>query len=721
MHINDIARKRAILFSARVQFSPELQPIKETAIDKLIEQSLFVGFQGDGLTLQQIEGQRTFSLLDSIPSISQREAVQSLRRLENKERVIAQNSSTGVRYRLSDRAMVEIQDVQKSVELRLDRIIGRLFRNAERKPADYTDAFLECLSFIFAHLGDYYVQVLQDRKSKTDWLKAPRIGQAIQATGTKYQCAKDISFGRAVRQFFTEDDPDFNKVKWNLSQNYYIAKTLGLDKDGALLSKEVFGNAQFYLDTNILFQAVEPRMRHNRSFQALISACKRLGATVQVCQISIDEMRNAVGVHRDLILKVDDNVPEELASRVKGGLYELYHDEKQHSGSVNIDALFLNFIEPMKILTPQYSVELLDDEWFTSAKAQSDIAELSKNIIALSQQRPRPKTRGSAQHDAKMLWWVQKDREAGNRNTWFVTLDTLLPNVNNGDDKDENRPLAISLDALLQWISPIAMQGADGDEVAAIFAEAIKSQLLPSDAFFDLRDFLVFSELEISCKDLPVDDVEECLQYLRKTASNLNPADPKDLQTLGLEIHKFFADPGRRYKQDVARLEEESAQKDAKLEEVTSALTLRLDNLQHDFNEKFAEQQRKEEERRITEQRLFEEKLSALQREYEEKEEKRIAHDLLRSARRRLTIGSIVLMLLTVGVIYLTVIFGDQAKSAIERITSGWVILIATFVIGLAFLGLFLGRARIQVLELPGAEWWKGASGSAETKKLPSK
>jgi len=38
----NVAQKRSILLSARIQFSPETQPIKETAIDKVVEQNLFV-------------------------------------------------------------------------------------------------------------------------------------------------------------------------------------------------------------------------------------------------------------------------------------------------------------------------------------------------------------------------------------------------------------------------------------------------------------------------------------------------------------------------------------------------------------------------------------------------------------------------------------------------------------------------------------------------------
>jgi hypothetical protein len=53
-------------------------------------------------------------------------------------------------------------------------------------------------------------------------------------------------------------DPDFDAVKWTLAQNCYVAKAIGLDPTGFILSKDVFGNSVLYLDTNVLMEAMEP-------------------------------------------------------------------------------------------------------------------------------------------------------------------------------------------------------------------------------------------------------------------------------------------------------------------------------------------------------------------------------------------------------------------------------------------------------------------------------
>ena len=114
------------------------------------------------------------------------------------------------------------------------------------------------------------------------------------------------------------------------------------------------------------------------------------------------------------------------------------------------------------------------------------------------------------------------------------------------------------------------------DEVAAIFSDAVKYQLLPQESFFDLRDFLVFAEIASSCKELPAEDVEQCIRYLKTNAPNLDPSVPADREKIAREISKFFADPSRKYKQEIQRLEAELSRVEQehkrKLEENTQAI-----------------------------------------------------------------------------------------------------------------------------------------------------
>jgi len=349
---SDIAHKRSVLFSARIRFSPETQPVRETAIDRIIEQNLCIAHSKEGLTLQQIENQGAVSFADGIPAISRLDMQNSLKRLADINRVIVTGKPPQERYRLSEQALQELSEMQRLTETRFSRVVGRLFRNTEEASL-YATPFLECLCIIFSRLGDTYVRLLKGEASHRDLVSLPDVLTALQEIKARYPSINEADFKGAVFSFFRDSDPDYDTVKWNMAQNYYVAKALGLDPSGYLLSKEVFGSAVFYLDTNIIVHALEPRAPHYKSFEALSRACRQLQINLNVCYISLDELRSAVDFQREIILKVADQIPEATAPKIRGIFFQLYREELKSAGKVNFDELFADYYHPMEMLTQE--------------------------------------------------------------------------------------------------------------------------------------------------------------------------------------------------------------------------------------------------------------------------------------------------------------------------------------------------------------------------------
>ena len=50
-----IARKRSMRLSPRLRFAPQVQPLRETAIDKILEQNLLIADRDDGVIVQELE------------------------------------------------------------------------------------------------------------------------------------------------------------------------------------------------------------------------------------------------------------------------------------------------------------------------------------------------------------------------------------------------------------------------------------------------------------------------------------------------------------------------------------------------------------------------------------------------------------------------------------------------------------------------------------------
>ncbi len=476
-------------------------------------------------------------------------------------------------------------------------------------------------------------------------------------------------------EFFADEHPEFAALKWNLAQNYFVAKCLGLDPSGRLLSKEIFADADIYLDTNVLIQALEPGAKHHQSFEVLSRACTDLNIRLHACQISVDELRKVVSYEREAIEKVVDKIPDATAHKVKGVLFPIYYEQKQAGQEPNFDDIFEYFAEPTTALRTFYDVKVVDDQWFVDNLAAADTDQLAADIKKAYENRPwRHKSKNAADHDALLLRWVRRERETNNLNAWIVTLDHSLPNFVSPSPQGEI-PLAIRLDTLMQWLSPIALQADEGqDRAAVIFSDALKYNLLPQESFFELRDFLAFAEWEWETKELPAEDVEGCIRCVRTAAPHLNPADPGDREKISREFNKFLRDPGRKYKGELSRLEASNGELARAREEVERELLRTKTDMGGLISQKEAE-------------------LAAAQMEIR-------TLGLRSSAFRRLGFMALLWLLAEAAIVYLAIQFSDGTNN-FQKVKNAWefLALAPTFVVVVSWF--VLGRDRISALGWP--------------------
>ena len=117
MGIEDISVKRSVLLSARMRFSPHTQPIKEIAIDKILEQNLLVGDCDQGLTVREMEQQGATCFPDGAPAISRTEVDRSIQRLLKANRLQETVSAHVARYRLDPSGMIHSVGALSSASL----------------------------------------------------------------------------------------------------------------------------------------------------------------------------------------------------------------------------------------------------------------------------------------------------------------------------------------------------------------------------------------------------------------------------------------------------------------------------------------------------------------------------------------------------------------------------------------------------------------------------
>jgi len=553
----DIKRKRAILLTTKLRFSSDVQPKKESSIDKIIEQILPFDENKIGLTLHEI---KNIIYSESGSHILDNEIKNSIIRLIEGERIVSEKDrKNNIFYKLSEETYLEVEKIKQQAEDTFNSIVRRLFKNAKEGYKAYFDPFLDFLCIVFSSLGDEYVKILTGAFKKSDLLTGVSFSSALKKIKKNFPLIDHLLFKDAVITFFRDSDPDYDTVKWNMAQNYYVAKVLGMDPDGILLSKEIFSKAVFYLDTNIIISALEPKDIYHESFLVFKDACKQLRIELKICQVSLYELNCVIEFQRELLEKVGNQISDELATKVDSVFYQIYSEQKKSKEKFDLDDVFINFNSPKDDLKDKFNVGLEDDQWFYEAKKSPKVISFAKELkIRHSKMKGNQWKRDNAAiHDAILLFWLQELRRENN-NIWLITLDSSLPGAIPVTQSDNSRSLAITLDLVLQWISPIVAQEGREVDFSETYGKMIRSRFLPQEKIFDLQDFLIFHQVGIECKELPSEDVEKSIRYIKNELPTLDPSKSVDREKLVYELRKFFVSPDRKYKQQLESLEKEN-------------------------------------------------------------------------------------------------------------------------------------------------------------------
>lgn len=550
----DGVTNRAILLGARIRFSPTGASIREKAIVRIIEQNLACLDKGLGLTAEELceivcfAGHRTI-LRDA-------DVREGIRLLKDNGRIGESPVDGRPVYSLSKIASDEIRDLETECRRRDYGTLRYLFGNSQGNAQDYALAFFDLLSFIFSRVTDIYIQSIT-MGGRTESFINDRVLEAAINQAVEHQPVPDRkAFSYGAKLFFRESKPEFDQLKWNMAQNYYVAKALGSDKSADLLSVEVLKGAFLYCDTNVLIAALVPKCRHHNSFRELLKSCSTIGMKPCTAFITVRELQAVITAHGDLLRKVADKIPDATKLKVRSFLYESFLAEKELDPNLSVDLFLSRFNLTVKQVEKDLSITVIDDKIFEAIAKDSETIRLGHELATEYESiRRKKKSEKVAAHDAELIIYVRKENDAS-RKSWIVTLDTTLAAWRAKRDNETCR--LITLDALLQWLTPVAAGTSDEDLLAEIFSESLRYQILPRDVFFDLRDFQVFADMEIETAQLPAEDVEACIRDIHKNCINLDPSQSADREKIGRVIQRYFADPGTKFKRRIDELQIQS-------------------------------------------------------------------------------------------------------------------------------------------------------------------
>lgn len=209
--------------------------------------------------------------------------------------------------------------------------------------------------------------------------------------------------------------------------------------------------------------------------------------------------------------------------------------------------MFEPFHDLAEAIRTALGAEIVDDENFEKMPYSPNFIAAKEVFQEASRaHRHFEKFSNALSHDAVVFLSLGATARATPDQTWMVTRDASLPSAWTRLQPEGITIRAFLLDGLLQCISPFIVEE-DVKNFSELFSEAITAQLLPQVRVFDIDDFLLFQDIELDCKELTDDEVQEGLSRVKKHVLHGASYRHEDLAPAAYELRRFFATRKERY------------------------------------------------------------------------------------------------------------------------------------------------------------------------------
>jgi len=167
----------------------------------MVQQVLLNHAPDTGVTPHELQRSDMLRIAGSSSLLSHADVEHSLERLAGANKVHVEGKRRLRRYRLTTTAAEEISAAVSAAEGRFDRPTAKLFSGESRSQAKYGPAFLDCLSTVFARLGEAYVRLIVGDLTSDGIARFPVINNAILAALRQHKDVDPETFTRAVLRF----------------------------------------------------------------------------------------------------------------------------------------------------------------------------------------------------------------------------------------------------------------------------------------------------------------------------------------------------------------------------------------------------------------------------------------------------------------------------------------------------------------------------------------
>ena len=532
-------------------FSPETQPIRQTIVRELVLNQLMESNRPEGesigtLTTLTANGVDVLRL----PNSEVREQLKDLVQKKLIEQTIVKKKK---RWKVTEAGSAKLSKVRTDADSRIGNVVNTVFTGCE-PAAQYREALLKCLSTIFGRIADRYIdESVSGGRGGTNLLPA-NIEEVAKNVLVAYPKVNYEDFFPGLRKFFLVEHPDATWIKWTFYKNYYALKIVGLGDGSSSLSKEAFTGLTIYLDTNVILSALDERDENNSVVTHVVGKLRGLECEIKVLEITATELSELASRLGETVEDVLNQIPDELLIRTKGLAATAELRYRQDDSNLPTKVALAEFVDANRIVSERLGFPIVANS-LLNADPESEAVQSLAGILksrydsGRRQEGYRRKSESAALHDARALTFVNKMRADGKRCV-FLTLDKSLPTFRFSEVATQIRP-AITIDALLSWLGIILE---DDESIERAYSTLLSAQLVTSQQSFSIEEFSMLAQVGMDCKNMPSEDVEQCILYLRREAHGLDLRFADDREKLHYKVTTFFTSPDRKYLGEMAAL-----------------------------------------------------------------------------------------------------------------------------------------------------------------------
>jgi len=450
---------REALAAVAMAFAPATNVPRERALLRAAITLLLLNFGNRVFNRQQAI--RTICDHGNLPELRDDLAGSLLDKLISSAIIRCQSEEENADYRFEESFSRKINAEQDRVDSLIEKVVRDLFDNTSL-PQDMMLQLRKEMLLAISHLmeayGEQYAYQAAGRADKAILVQYDELTKICQSAISRKmaQYIKPTDMAAAITELFAQREEHFAAFVFALTQNYYYLRLLGFGGAMEALSEDRFKNANFFIDTNLLFPFLFEESRHHRSVLELITIAQQLNISLHETEITLDELRSVINHHIDTFAKAYDEVPEGLVAATNSVLLSAYRRQKEKTPTLKPEEFLSEFRDVRERLAKEWDISVFDDPVEHSITRQEiDHTKKIINESSIKVQHGHAKGDLAQEHDSHLYYVVLAERErSGEKSAWLLTLDTSLSYAAKQLQADDAIPFCMTLDGFLHIISP---------------------------------------------------------------------------------------------------------------------------------------------------------------------------------------------------------------------------------------------------------------------------